>query len=219
MRKRRLQQAWKNTLTIVALIASLLALYLQVFERRARQEEARLAAVRLDDALAASRTRLRAEILAALRAELSDESPPAQTGREPLPDTVLRRLEAGGAGGALEQALGPTASREALLTRFNGALESLAHQMEEADRALRRDLEELRAATLREADVASKTLALVLVALVCLVARVLPELWPRGGAVLEVEGDELQLRASSSPRSPESGPAVATALPESRKGA
>lgn len=183
-KRRRLQQAWKNLLTIVALAASLMALYLQIFERRARQEEARLAAVRLDDALAESRTRLRSEILAALRAELSEESPPANPGREPLPDTVLRRLEAGGTGGgALEQALGPAASREALLARFNGALESLTRQMEEADRVLRRDLEELRAATLREADVASKTLALVLVALVCLVGRAVPELWPRGEAV------------------------------------
>lgn len=213
MRKRRL--LWKNLLTIVALAASLMALYLQIFERRARQEEARLAAVRLDDASAESRTRLRAEILAALRAELAEESPPTNPGREPLPDTVLRRLEAGGAGGALEQALGPTASREALLARFNGALESLARQMEEADRALRRDLEELRAATLREADVASKTLSLVLVALICLVGRILPELWPHGEAVLKVvRGDDLPHHASSGPRSPEGGPAKPNPLPE-----
>jgi hypothetical protein len=184
MRKRR-PMIWKHALTLAALAATLAALYLQIFERRSRQEEARLAAVRLDDALAESRARLRAEILAALRAELTGESPPAQPGEEPLPDRVLRRLEAVGEGnGALEQALGPSSSRDALLlARVNAALADLTRQTEEADRLLRRDLEELRAATLREADVARKITALALVALLCLVGRVLPEPWARGNAL------------------------------------
>jgi hypothetical protein len=190
MRKRR-PQTWKNALTLVALAATLGALYLQIFERRARQEEARLAAVRLDDALAESRARLRSEVLAALRAELEAESAPSPSGQEPRPDTVLRRLEAGGtANGALEQALGPSSSREALLlARVNNAIAALTRQTEEADRSLRRDLEELRAATLREQDVAWKTSALALIAVLCLVGRALPDLWPRKAAAPEARSD------------------------------
>ncbi len=176
MRKRRPQQAWKNALTLVALTATLLAFSLQLFERRARQEEARRAAVRLEEALAGSGTQLHAEI--------AEESPQATgAGREPRADTVLRRLEAGGS--SLEQALGPAASREAFRARFNAALASLARQTEEADRALRQDLEELRAARRRKADAASKSMALTLVALLCLVGRALPELWPRREAAPE----------------------------------
>jgi hypothetical protein len=146
-------------LTVVALAATVMALYLQIFERRARQEEARLAAVRLDDALADSRARLRDEILAELRAELSKERDAAGPGTQPVPDTVLRRLETGGS------------PREALASDGLGeALQSLARQTEESDRALRRELEELRAATLRESDISSRIASLVLVALVSLIA-------------------------------------------------
>lgn len=184
------RQAWKNALTLAALAAALAALYLQLFERRAHQEEARLAAVRLDDALAESRARLRAEIVAELRAELAGEADaPDRPGQEPLPDRVLRRLEAVEEGNrALEQALGPSSSRDALLlARINAALGDLRRQSEEADRALRRDLEELRAAARREADVAAQVTALALAALLCLVGRTLPELWPRAEAPEEGE--------------------------------
>ena len=184
MRKRPAAQAWRNVLTVVALAATVMALYLHIFERRARQEEARLAAVRLDDALAESRARLRAEILAELRAEPSADSAPARPGAEPLPDTILRRLEAGG---ALEQALAARPQEALVIARLDEALESLARQMEEADRALRRDLEELRAATLRESDISFKVAGLMLVALVSLVGRFLPSLWPRRNGV-QVEG-------------------------------
>jgi hypothetical protein len=181
MGKRPVEQVWRTALTVVALAATVMALYLQIFERRARQEEARLAAVRLDDALAGSRARLRAEILAELRAELRKESNEAPPGTQPLPDTVLRRLDTGrDGGGALGQALDAFRPQEALvIAGLDEALKSLARQTEESDRALRRDLEELRAATLRESDVSSRITSLVLVALVSLAGRLLPALWQR----------------------------------------
>lgn len=181
MGNRPVEQVWRKALTVVALAATVMALYLQIFERRARQEEARLAAVRLDDALAGSRARLRAEILAELRAELRKESNAAPPGTQPLPDRVLRRLDTGrDGGGALGQALDAFRPQEALvIAGLDEALKSLARQTEESDRALRRDLEELRAATLREADVSSRTTVLMLVALVSLVGQFLPSLWPR----------------------------------------
>lgn len=182
MSKRPVGQAWRTVLTIVALAATVTALYLQVFERRARQEEARLAGLRLDDALAASRARLRAEILAALRAELRKESGAAQPGTQPLPDTVLRRLEAG-------RAFDSASPREDL-AGFGEALRELERRTEESDRALRRDLEELRAATGRESDIASKTTVLMLVALASLVGQLLPSLWPRGDAAGEEDKGE-----------------------------
>jgi hypothetical protein len=173
MRKRPVEPVWKKALTVVALAATVMALYLQIFERRARQEEARLAAVRLDDALAESRARLRADILAELRAEIRTDSDASQPGTQPSPDTVLRRLETSGALDAFRP-------QEALvIADFDETLKSLARQTEESDRALRRDLEELRAATLRESDVSSKITSLMLVALVSLVGRLLPSLRPR----------------------------------------
>lgn len=174
MAKRPAERVWRTVLTVVAIAATMAALYLQVFERRARQEEARLAGVRLDDALAASRTKLRTEILAELRQELRKETNEAQSSSQPLPDTVLRRLET--SEGALE-AFRP---QEALVISSLGeALNTLARQTEDSDRALRRDLEELRAATLRESDVAVKTTFLMLIALAALVGQFLPDLWSR----------------------------------------
>lgn len=175
MRRRPGEQVWRRALTVVALAATLAALYLQVFERRARREEARMAAVRLDDALAGSRARLRAEILAELRVELRKQDGAAQPGTQPLPDTVLRRLEAG------DDGLDVFRPQEAVvIAGLDEAVKSLARQTEESDRALRRDLEELRAATLRESDVSSRITALLLVALACVVGQLLPDLWPRG---------------------------------------
>ncbi len=178
MRKRPVEQAWRNALTVVALAATLMALYLQTFERRTRQEEARLAAVRLNEALAESRARLRAEVLA----ELQKDDDTAQPGEQPIPDTVLRRRETGGdTGGALGPALDAFRPQEALVIAGLGeSLESLKRQMRESDRALRRELEELRAATRREADLASRTVILMLVALVSLIGQLLPSLWRPG---------------------------------------
>ena len=53
MRKRPMGPAWKIVLSVIALMATAMALYVQVFERRSRQEEDRLAAVRLEEALGA----------------------------------------------------------------------------------------------------------------------------------------------------------------------
>jgi hypothetical protein len=158
----------RKALTVVALAATVMALYVQLFERRAIREEARLAAVRLDDALAGSHARLRAEILAELRAELRKPGNAAEPGTQPLPDTVLRRIETGVDAFRPQEAL--------VIAGLDEAVESLERQTEESDRALRRDLEELRAATLRESDVSSKTAILMLVALVCLVGQFLPSL-------------------------------------------
>jgi hypothetical protein len=158
----------------VALAAIVTALYLQVFERRARQEEAKLAGVRLDDALAASRAKLRAEILAELRQELRKESDKARPNAQPLPDTVLRRLES--SEGALE-AFRP---QEALvISNLREDLDTLTRQTEDSDRALRRDLEELRVTTLRESDIAVKTTYLMLIALAALAGQFLPDLRSR----------------------------------------
>jgi hypothetical protein len=183
MRKRPVEQAWRTVLTVVALAATMMALYLQIFERRARLEEARLAAVRLDDALAGSRVRLRTEIVAELRAELRKPGNAAEPGTQPLPDTVLRRLEAG------PDALDAFRPQEALvIASLDEAVKSLTRQTEESDRALRRDLEELRAATLRESDVSSKTTIFMLIALASLTGQFLPSLWPRGAGTREEGG-------------------------------
>src|SRR5689334_4129241 len=97
-----MKQVWRIALTVVALAATAMALYLQIVERKARQEEARLAAVRLDQAIAESRARLRAGVLPDPR----KDAQAAQPGAQPVPDTVLRRLETGGdAGSALAQSL------------------------------------------------------------------------------------------------------------------
>lgn len=182
MRKRPGEQAWKKALTVVALAATAMALYLQIFERRATRAEARLAAVRLEDALAESRTRLVAEILTELRAELRKESTEAEPSTAPMADTILRRLEPGGeAGGALGQALGGLPPQEALLFfGLHQAVRSLGSQTEEANRSLRLDLEELRAATLRESDLSFQVTNLLLVAVACLLGRSLPALWRPG---------------------------------------
>jgi hypothetical protein len=173
MRKRSMRDAWRLALGIVALVATLMALYVQVFERRSRREEDRLAAARLEEALADSRARLKAEILAELRAELADGGVSNQAGR-PLPNAVLRRSEAGG-GRTLQQVLSSADAQEAVLTRFQESLDALAR----TDRTVRQDLEELRAEVRRDQDVSGKVLSLLLIALVPLVVHLLASLWPR----------------------------------------
>ena len=97
------ERTWRMAATVVALTALVMALYVQIFGLRSRQEEARAAAARLEDALAESRTKLKAEILAELRAELSKRSTAQgkEEGQEPIPDAVLRKGEE--EGGAFEQ--------------------------------------------------------------------------------------------------------------------
>jgi hypothetical protein len=180
------EQAWRMTLTAVALTATAMALYVQVFGLRSRQEEARAAAARLDDALAESRSRLKAEILAELRAEL-ENGDKAEKGKDatseqagqPIPDTVIRRLEsAEDESGALGQAFDPTLSgRPPTISRLAAGLKLLAAQSAESDRALRRDLDELHLATRRELDVSRQATSLILAALIPLVLDLLYSVW------------------------------------------
>lgn len=183
MRKRSLEQTWKVALAAVAVIATAMALYVQLFERRSRQEEDRLAAARLAEALAESRVRLKTEIVAQLRAELAKEASPEQPSGQPLPNAVLRRDESG-AGSTLQQILASEGSQEAL-ARVAVSVDSLAREMQESDRALRRDLEELRVGLQRDLDASRKALSLLLVAVIPLVAQLLfsvwqPRRWRRG---------------------------------------
>lgn len=174
MRKRSMGRAWKVALSVVALMATAMALYVQIFERRSRQEQDRLAAVRLEEALGAARARLKVEILTELRAELA-KGATEPSGDQPLPNAVLRRGESG-EGRVLQQVLASANAQEAARSRFRASLDALASQMEQSDRALRRDLEEIR----REQEISGKTLGLLLVALVPLVIHLLASLWPPG---------------------------------------
>jgi hypothetical protein len=182
MRKRSLGPAWKVTLATVALVATAMAFYVQLFERRSRQEEDRLAAVRLERALEQSRARLKAEILAQLREDFARGGAAEEDGDQPLPNAVLRRGESGGA--ALQQVL---ESQESQVAFLEGSFEDLARQMERSDQALRQDLEELRAEIRREQGTAGKALTLLLVALIPLVLHLLSNLWPSGDGKRDTE--------------------------------
>jgi len=181
MRKRSPRYRVKAVLAAIALIATMAALYVQLFERRSRQVEDRISAARLEAALAESRVRLKAEILAQLREEIAREEPAGSKGGPPRPDTVLRRGESGG-GSALQQVQG---SQAAVRARFQESLDSLARQMEESDRTERRDLEEMRAEMRREQEISRKTQSLLLAALLPLVLQFLASLWPRGEEAAE----------------------------------
>lgn len=173
-----LERSAKLVAAVVALTAAAMALYVQLFEVRARQEESRLAALRLDDALGESRSRLKAEILAELRADgARGGSEPAAN--QPTPGSVLRKPESGkSASGARSPGLEPSLPTPPLtLSGLAQGLESLAQQTQEADRALRRDLEEFRAATRSELDAAAKVRILTLIALLPLVAYLLLSYW------------------------------------------
>ncbi len=163
------------TLAAIALLATLMALYVQLFERRSREAEDRIAAARLDDALAESRARLKAEIVAQLLAELTRQEPTGQKDDQPRPGTVLRRGEAGGSS-ALQQV---QASQAASRARLQESLDSLARETEQSDRALRRDLEETRAEMRREREVSRKSFLLLLAALIPLVLHLLLSLRER----------------------------------------
>jgi hypothetical protein len=173
------ERSWKVTLALITLVAMAMALYVQFFERRARQEEDRLATARLEDALEESRARV--EILERHRANLSKdiakEAAAEPSGDQPLPGAVLRR----GEGGRALQQVRDKDEQEAALTRLQESLDALALQMERSDQALRRDLEEIRAGVRREQDASRKTLSLLLVALIPLVLHLLISLRPPGG--------------------------------------
>lgn len=157
----------------VSLMAAAMALYVQIFEVRAREEESRLAALRLESALAESRSRLKAEILAELRAEGVGGAPTADRRDRAVPGSVLRRPESDAATGDVS-ALEPTLPTPPLtLSGLARGLESLSQQTRESDASLRRDLVELRASTRRELDAVQKASVLTLVALLPLAACLL----------------------------------------------
>lgn len=178
MRRRSFERTGKLVAAVIALTAAAMALYVQLFEVRARQEESRLAALRLENALAESRSRLKAEILAELRADVErGGSPPS--GNEPIPGSVLRRPESGGGtAGAPSFALESSLPAPPLtLSGLAQGLESLSRQTREADGSLRMDFEEFRAATRRELDATAKAATLTLVALIPLALYLLLSYW------------------------------------------
>jgi len=170
-----MKHAWKLALALAALAATVMALHVQIFERRSRQEEERLAAARLEQALGEARLRLKAEILAELRAELA--KPAAEQGDRPLPNAVLRRGESGGR--VVQQILGPD-SAQATPGDLRQGLDALTLQQESSNRATRREIEELRAELRREQEASGKTLGFLLAAVVPLVVHLLASAWPRG---------------------------------------
>ncbi len=88
MRKR----SWQVALAAIALIATAMALYIQLFERRARQEEERLEATRLEKELEESRSRIEA-----IEQRRAAEAAAEASAGQPLPGAVLRRGESGSA--------------------------------------------------------------------------------------------------------------------------
>jgi hypothetical protein len=182
MRKRPLGPAWRAALAAIALTATAMALYIQLFERTPGPEEERLAAARREgEALAESRAK--AGILARRRAEEESLKPP---GDGPVPGAVLRRSESG-KGSALQQVRDDQEEQRAALGRLQESLDNLELQMERSDRVLRRDLEQLRAEVRREREVSGKVRVLLLIALVPLVIQLLISLWPARGAGKEGE--------------------------------
>lgn len=157
-------------LALIALGAMAMAICVQIFDRGTSREEERLALARQqEDALAESR--LRAEILARRRTEEEATEPPGDGGG-PLPGAVLRRSESG-RGSALRQVRDSQDEQRAALARLQESLDNLEIQTARSDRALRRDLEALRAEVRREKEVSGKVRILLLAALAPLVLHLL----------------------------------------------
>ncbi|HKI06046.1 MAG TPA: hypothetical protein VKK31_28970 [Thermoanaerobaculia bacterium] len=166
MQKRSMEPAWKVALAAAALIATAMALYVQIFERRPQEERREEAAL--------SEPRSKTEVLGQPGAAEEATEPP---GDRPLPGAVLRREEPGG-GNALRQVRDSQDAQEAALARLRQSLDALALQTERSERALRRDLEEVRAEVRRERDVSGKVRSLLIAALIPLVVHLLASLWP-----------------------------------------
>lgn len=175
MRRRSLERIWRAALPLIAFFAVALALYVQLVERRSREEADRIWAARLEAELAESRERLEAETQARLRAEAERRA--AERGDQPSPNTVLRRGEAG----ALQQVLDARDEQRTTLARLQESVDALERQVGQSDRALRRDLEELRMEVRREQEASSKIESLLLVALIPLLLHLITSLWPRSG--------------------------------------
>ena len=165
----------KLVAAVISLAAAAMALYVQLFEVRVRQEESRLAALRLESALAESRSRLKAEIVAELRADMA-KGGSLLSGNGPEPGTVLRRPES--VTGVRSPALEPALPAPPLtLSGLAQGLEALSQQTRESDQSLRRDLEEFRAATRRELDAGAKATVLTLIAVIPLALYLLLSYW------------------------------------------
>jgi hypothetical protein len=175
MQKPSPERTWKAALLLIALLAVATALFVQLAERRSREEADRISAARLERELAESRAH--AETLEKLRAEAVREGSSGQPGDQPLPDTVLRRGEAGGS--VLEQARDSRDSQRAALARLQESLDALERRLERSDLARRRDLEELRAEVRRDQDASARVHSLLLVALIPLLLHLLTSLRPR----------------------------------------
>lgn len=172
MRHRLGERTWRLTAAAVSLAAAAMALYVQLFEVRLRQEESQLAALRLENALAVSRSRLKAEILAELRAGNGGSA--ADGPATPVPGAVLRRSASRGSSGTDRPALESTLPSPPLtLSGLAWSLEELSQHTGETDRALRRDLEELRVATRRELDAGEKVTAFTLISVIPLAVLLL----------------------------------------------
>lgn len=177
MRRLSLERAGTAALALIALIAVAMALYVQLSERRSREDADRLlaAAARREAELAALRADAEGEPSTPLQ-EISPEQPRDQ----PRPGTVLRRGESDG-GRSLQQVLDSRDAQKVALVELQEAIAALERGTELSDRALRRELEELRAEVRRGQDVSAKVQTLLLVALIPLLLHLLASLWPRGG--------------------------------------
>lgn len=149
MRKRSPWHALKLVLLAVALITTAMALYVQLFERRS------------EDQILVESLPGPAEI-----AEEPEEEEP-QESDQPLPGAVLRRSESA-RDRALQQALSPESSAAAAIARLERRIEDMNRQADQNERAVRRDLEEIRAAVQRESEATGKVLGLLLAALISL---------------------------------------------------
>jgi hypothetical protein len=161
--------SWRAGLLAAALAATVAALYVLVLEGGGGREADRLAAARLEEALGASRERLKAEILA----ELRSPAPPEGTAG-PVAGSVLRRSETA-SDRALGQALASGGDRAFLAQRLAG----VERQLDRAEGSRRRELEELRAELRRTERIQRKALGLLLAAVVLLEAYVLTARPPR----------------------------------------
>jgi phosphatidylserine/phosphatidylglycerophosphate/cardiolipin synthase-like enzyme len=169
MTKQSMERGWMVARVLIAASIIILALHIQITERKSSEEADRAWAARLEAELAESRAG------AELQENPSPEAATQESGKQPLPDTVLRRGESGGS--ALQKALD---SRDARLAHLEESLAALERQTGQSDRALRRALEELRTAVRREQDVAIKVQGLLFAALAPLLLHLLTSCWPRG---------------------------------------
>jgi flagellar motility protein MotE (MotC chaperone) len=156
------KSAGKVVLALVSLVAMSMALF-QLLAPGARMEDQPSPAVQ-QQAREESR----------LRAEIKQEAAAQPPGDQLLPNAVIRRGESGGR--SLQQVLDSQESQEAALDRVQENLDRLAGQIEDSNRALRRDVEELRADLQREREASRKTLIFLLVALIPLVIHLLASL-------------------------------------------